>query len=207
MVFIFFSLFSMIKPLPSLAAASVAVGALLAAAPAFANAPSTAPGKNKIVCFQSGDATCTLNSKGAKGSATLTVTGAGDASLYYEGYNGSVYGALLSDIDRLSFTYTGTPTAGSPRFSIPIDENDDGLTEAFAFVGANLCNDGYGLVDVIHDATCDVNYQGVDYANWAAFVAAYPDAKVALTDNYLFVIADDVGTWTVNNVTIGKPGK
>lgn len=179
---------------------------------ASAAAPSTAPGHNKVVCFQSGAASCTLNSNGAKGSATLTVTGVGDASLYYTGFNNSIYGVLLNQVTMLSFTYTGTPTAGSPRFSIPIDQNgDNALTQpsdGFAFVSANLCNDGAGLVDVIHDSTCDVNYMGIDYANWAAFAAAFLNAKVALNNyDYLFVIADDVGSWTVNNVIIGKPGK
>ncbi len=174
--------------------------------PALTKVP-TAPGQNKLVCFQSGDATCTLKASGAKGSATLTVTGVGDASVYYTGYNNSIYGVLLSQVTQLSFTYTGTATAGSPRFSVPIDENNDGYTEFFAFAGANLCNNGNGFVDVIKDATCNINYNGVDYANWAAFAAAFPAAEVALTDNYVFVIADDVGTWTVNNVTIGKTGR
>jgi hypothetical protein len=177
------------------------------AASAFAAPPTTAPGQNKFVCFQSGDATCTANTNGAKGSATLNVTGAGDASVYYTGYNDSIYGVLLSGVTQLSFTYTGTPTAGSPRFSVPIDENNDGLTEAFAFVGAISCKNGQGKVDVIGDSTCTVYYGANSYANWAAFAAAYPAAEVSLTDNYVFVIADDPGTWTVNNVTIGKPGK
>lgn len=174
-------------------------------------AVAAAPGHNKIQCFQSGDATCTLNSNGAKGSATLTVTGPGDASVYYLHYNGSVYGNLLSSIPQLSFTYTGTPVAGSPRFSIPVDTNDDGFTDFWAYASAYYCNDGFGLVDVINDATCTIyvsNDPLVSYPNWAAFVASQPAiSTVALTDNYLFVIADDVGTWTVNNVIIGKPGK
>jgi hypothetical protein len=171
-----------------------------------------APGQNKIQCFQSGDATCTLNSNGAKGSATLTVNSVpADASVYFLRWNGSIYGALLSDITQLSFTYTGTPLAGSPRFSIPIDTNGDGYTEFWAYVSAYYCNNGAGLVDVINDPTCTifVSYDPlISYPNWAAFVAAQPAiSEVALTDNYVFVIADDVGTWTVNNVTIGKPGK
>ena len=185
------------------------IGMLAVAGVAFAagGPPSTAPGQNKLVCFQSGDATCTTNTSGAKGSATLAVTGAGAAAVYYTGFNDSIYGVPLSQVTQLSFNYTGTATGGAPRFSIPIDENNDGLTEQFAFVGATLCNNGNGLVDVIKDSTCNVNYNSVDYPNWAAFAAAYPAAEVALTDNYVFVIADEVGTWTVNNVIIGKPGK
>ena len=194
----------------ALAACSEATPTAPASSTNPAYAVSTAPGQNKIQCFESGEATCTLNSNGAKGSATLTVTGPGDASVYYLHYNGSVYGNLLSSIPQLSFTYTGTPTPGSPRFSIPVDTNGDGLTDFWAYASAYYCNDGAGLVDVINDPTCTIyvsNDATVSYPNWAAFVAAYPTATVALTDNYLFVIADDVGTWTVNNVTIGKPGK
>jgi hypothetical protein len=170
------------------------------------------PGKNKIQCFTSGDATCTLNSNGAKGSATLTVNSVpADASVFYLHWNGSIYGALLSSITQLGFTYTGTAVAGSPRFSIPIDTNNDGLTDFWAYASAFYCNDGSGHVDVINDDTCTifVSYNPlISYPNWAAFVAAQPaNATVALTDNYLFAIADDVGSWTLNNVVIGKPGK
>ena len=109
-----------------LPAAALAVVLLaFSAGTVLAAAPSAAPGHNKIQCFAGGDATCTLNSKGAKGSATLAVNAGGVAG----------------------------------------------------------------------------------WANWAAFAAAHPTWEVALTDNYLFAIADEPGTWTLNNVTIGKPGK
>jgi hypothetical protein len=62
-------------------------------------------------------------------------------------------------------------------------------------------------VDVINDTTCDINYLGVDYLNWAAFAPTFPAAEVVLTDNHVFVIADEVGTWTANYVAIGKSGK
>jgi hypothetical protein len=178
---------------------------------AFAAAPSTAPGQNKIVCFESGDATCTNNTNGAKGSVTFTVTGPGAAAAYYVGYNNSIYGVALGNVTQLSFQYTGdAATAGAPRFSIPIDENNDGNTEAFAFVPAVSCNNGHGKVDVIGDSTCLVYYapDGVTgHANWAAFAAAHPDFEVAELDNYVFPISDEIGTWTLNNVIIGKPGK
>ena len=177
----------------------------------MAAAPSAAPGQSKIQCFADGDATCTLKGSGAKGSATLKVNAGGVAGVYFVGYNNSVYGAKLGDLTPLSLFYAGdAPTAGAPRFSIPIDENNDGLTEAFAFVPAISCNNGHGKVDVIGDATCLVYYapDGVaGWANWAAFAAAHPTWEVALTDNYLFVIADEPGTWTLSNVIIGKPGR
>jgi hypothetical protein len=122
-----------------------------------------------------------------------------------------VYGVPLGDLSQLSFFYTGDlATAGAPRFSIPIDQDNDGDTEAFAFVPAITCDNGQGKVDVIGDSTCLVYYapDGVTgYANWAAFAAAHTDYEVAELDNWLFAIADEPGTWTLNNVVIGKPGK
>jgi hypothetical protein len=215
---------NIMKKLLKYGATVAALGTMLAfAASVGATAPSgpkvpAAPGQNKIQCFEDGTGDCTLTSNGAKGSATLTVTGAtgtGDAGVYYLGYNNSIYSVPLANVTQLSFNYTGTATGGAPRFSIPIDQDNNSSTgnpslgagtEGFAFVGAALCNDGAGFVDVVNDPTCDVNYLGVDYPNWAAFTAAFPSAVVSFGD-YVFVIADETGTWTVSNVVIGKPGK
>lgn len=173
--------------------------------------PDTAPGKNKIECFESGAADCTLNSKGAKGSATLTVTGEGIAAVIFRGFNDSLYAAPLGDITHLAFSYSGDPAlAGSPRLSIPVDTTGDGLTDFFASVSAFHCNDGAGRVDPINDPTCTIHRNDMpleSHENWAAFVAAYPTAQVSFDENFVFVGADDVGTWTVSNVVIGKPGK
>lgn len=175
--------------------------------PSFAVAPA---GQNKLQCLQSGDAVCTLKNSGAKGEATLNITGVGAASVYYLKWNGSIYGNRLSSITQLSFSYTGTPVAGSPRFSIPVDTNNDGYTDFFAFASAYYCNDGHGHVDVIKDTTCAIyvsNDPLVSYPNWAAFAAAQPaTSTVSLSDYYLFLIADDIGKWTVNSVIIGKSG-
>jgi hypothetical protein len=177
-----------------------------------------APGQNKLLCFDGTSdggiyaGTCTLLSKGAKGTAVLDNDG-GDVDGEYSGVYvlySNVYGMSLFAITQLSFQYTGTATAGSPRYSIPIDTNNDGLTDFWAFISAYYCNNGAGLVDAINDATCTIyvsNDPLVSYANWAAFVAAYPGAEVALTDNYIFIVADDAGYWTVNNVKFGKAGK
>ena len=199
------------KDLRIVAATLTAVAILITVAgSALAAAPSAAPGHNKILCFASGAASCTQSNSSAKGSATLSVTGAGTAALYYAGYNDSIYGVTLPMVKDLSFFYAGAPTAGSPRFSVPIDQNNDGLTEAFAFVPAITCNNGNGKVDVIGDSTCLVYYapDGVaGYPNWAAFAAAHPTYEVSLTDNYVFVVSDDIGSWTLDTVIIGKPGR
>jgi hypothetical protein len=186
------------------------------AIPAFAATPSTAPGLNKLLCFDGtsdGDiygGTCTLNSNGAKGSATLNNSG-GDTDGEYSGVyveNSTMYNSLLSSVKQLSFNYTGDATAGSPRYSIPVDTNGDAATDGYLFVSAYYCNDGAGLVDVINDSTCTIytNFSSDSWANWADLVAANPTWAIA-NDAYVFVIADDAGIWTINNVKFGKPGK
>jgi hypothetical protein len=201
---------------------SAIIGALLCAILAVtlvSAAPvQTAPGQNKLLCFDGTSdglgygGACTLKSSGAKGTATLDNSG-GDPDGEYSGVyvlSSNMYGMPLSGVAQLSFLYTGTATAGSPRYSVPVDTDDDGDTDFWAFVSAYYCNDGGSLVDVINDQTCTifVSYDPlISYANWAAFVAANPGAEVAALDNYVFIVADDAGLWTVNNVKFGKAGK
>jgi hypothetical protein len=147
---------------------------------------------------------CTLSAAGT--GATLDNTG-GDPDGSYSGVfyaSSSISGKPLSEVTNLSFTYTGTPTAGSPRISLPIDTNNDGVTDFYAFIGAFYCNDGAGLVDPLHDTTCTIFYTGntTGDANWATFVAAHPTWRVS--NSLPFVIADDAGLWTVDNVHLGE---
>jgi hypothetical protein len=199
----------------------VGIVAVFTLAVAFsANASvSTAPGQNKILCFSGTEdgfgynGMCTLNSHGAKGSVTLD-NNDGDSDPYnnYSGVyltDSTMYGQSLSDVKQLSFYYSGDEaTAGSPRLSIPVDTDGDGLTDGYLFVSAYYCNDGEGYVDVINDETCTIytNFSSESFDNWADLVATYPDWTVA-TDAYVFLVADDPGTWTVNNVKFGKAGK
>ncbi len=187
---------------------------------ATAAKPATAPGQNKLLCFSgtqdtedglTGDViyngTCTLQGNGARGPATLNnVDGDEDPYNNYSGVyveNSTMYGTALGDISQLSFNYTGEATAGSPRISIPLDLDGNGSTDAWAFAAAYYCNDGAGVVDVIHDATCTIYVGETSYENWAALVAAYPDAVIA-NDNYVFIVADDPGVWTVGAVKFGS---
>ncbi len=178
---------------------------------------ATAPGQNKIQCFSgstdypgtyNGD--CVLNSKGAKGSATLnTVDNDADPYNNYAGVytnSSNMYGQLIGAVSKLSFSYTGEATAGSPRFSIPVDTDGNGTTDQWAFISAYYCNDGAGLVDAINDSTCTIYVGTESFNNWNEMVTAHPTWKIG-TDQYVFLIADDPGTWTVNNVSFGKPGK
>lgn len=190
----------------------VALGAtaLLITSVAVASAapPQTAPGKNPLTCFGDTAAACTTN---GKGSATINTTGTnGGGGVYLVGYNSSFYDVRLSAVTKLSNNVSGDALGIDPRWSIPIDENNDQVTEAFAFVAFADCNNGAGLVDVINDSTCTVNYKGVAYPNWYTF--AHTDGtnfRISFGD-YAFIIADlsgAPGVWTISNVQVGKPGK
>lgn len=198
-----------------------AVTALLAAgmaAPAIAKVP-TAPGVNKLLCF---DGTtdggyggiCTLPTNGAKGMAVLDLTDnnpAGDYAGVYVAAS-TLFGQRLNQVSQLGYNYIGTVAATPTALSlnVPIDTAGDGSTAGYAFIDAYYCPGVLGVVDVVNDVNCGIWYAGVDfYATWAAFVAAFPTAKVA--DNYAFVIAErtpsmPAATWTVNNVKLGKGG-
>jgi hypothetical protein len=166
-------------------------------------------GQNKLVCSADAPATCTLEKNGR--TATIDTTAGGAASVYLPGYNDSFYGVQVGQVTALSNTYIGT--AGiDPRWSIPIDSDHDGDTDYFLLVPFNTCDNGAGLVDVIHDTTCTIyGNGGVTYPNWTAYGTANTNDYIALTDNYAFIIADSssgpANRWTVSNVTVGKPGK
>ena len=179
-------------------------------------AVDNAPGQNKIQCFDGTtnggyNGVCTLTSNGAKGPATLNnVDDDEDPFNNYSGVyttNSNMYGQAIGDVDKLSFSYSGdAATAGSPRFSIPIDEDGDGTWEMWAFISAFYCNDGSGFVDAIHDSTCTIFVGAESFENWDAMVESHPEWMIA-TDQYVFLVADDPGMWTVSGVSFGKPGK
>lgn len=195
----------------ALAVAGIGIAIAVPAVPPGHMVP-TAPGQNKLMCFDGTTdgvpygGTCVANSNGAKGSATLTVT---TLSLDYAGVytnDSTMYGQKLGDVRTLSFTYTGSdPGAGAPRFSVPVDTDGDGDYDQYAFISAFYCNNGAGLVDAINDPTCTI-WMGSPYDNWAALAAAFPAGRIA-EDAYVFVVADEPGTWTVSQVRFGKPGK
>ena len=145
---------------------------------------------------------CTRTSNGATLNNSVPV-GSGDYSGVYFATS-AISGKPLSQVSGLSFNYTGTATAGSPRISLPIDTNADGTTDFYAFIGAFYCNNGAGLVDPMNDSTCTIFYTGntTGDANWAAFVAAHPTWRVS--NDVPFIVADDAGIWTVSNVHLGE---
>ena len=185
-------------------------------ASAFAASP---PGKNRIIC---GPDSSTATASGAQGCVFDVGVGE-NAYAYYGtstgGYFPNAWDKNLGNIAQLSFRYSGDlPYGGVPRFSILIDEDGTGPLvpgqkfpdpppapnqETYVFIGAEDCNNGAGLVDVINDSTCTVYYGGDLYANWDAFSAAYPDATLY----FAFVIADAPWSGTISSLKIGKPGK
>lgn len=205
-------------------AASIAAlaGMLAFALPAGATAPSTAPGKNKLQCFDGTTenlgygGTCTT-SNGAKGPATLTLNSDNPNGDYAGVYTleSKVYGTALTNLTQLSYQYTGTiaPQPGNLSYNMPVNSTGTGTTtDAYLFIDAYYCPGVDGEVDILNDPNCGIYYNGVNfYANWAALVAAYPNATVA-ADNYVFIVAERTpsepsAVWTVNNVKFGKPGK
>src|SRR4051812_8719197 len=101
---------------------------IASAAPITPKTP-TAPGLNKIQCFDGTTdggfgGVCTLNSNGAKGPATLDNTVAvGDAD--YAGVYvpvSSVVGKPLGQITQLGYSYTGTvtPMPGDLSLNVPV---------------------------------------------------------------------------------------
>ncbi len=74
-------------------------------------------------------------------------------------------GKSLSAVD-FTFSWTGTPNGGAPRFSIPIDENGGGTTEGYAFLDWASCgNAATGGTVTTTSSTCAVDYGPVRYAN------------------------------------------
>lgn len=196
----------------------LSIFALVLSAALFGNA-GTAAAANPLLCFDgttdtaNGDTGtavyggfCTLSPSGTGATLNNAVTGPdGSYSGVYYAVS-SINGELLSDVSDLSFSYTGTPTAGSPRISLPIDTDNDGDTDLYIFIGAFYCNDGSGHVDAMTDNTCTIwsNLDGTNPlgSNWAAVVAAHPTWKVS--DDLPFIVADDPGIWTVSDVELGQ---
>jgi hypothetical protein len=193
---------------------SLGVLAVLSAAILLGNAgPAAASnGTNQLLCFDgttdtaNGDTggavyggVCTRTSNGATLNNLVQGANGAYSGVYYQ--TSSLSGKTLGQVTQLSFNYTGVPTAGSPRISLPIDVTGDGTTDFYAFIGAFYCNNGAGLVDAINDSTCQIFVGSESFANWAAFVAAHPTWHVGATP---FVIADDAGLWTVSNVHLGE---
>jgi hypothetical protein len=184
--------------------------------PSAPPAPAPTPNPNPLLCFDGTtdggfNGHCTL----IAGGATLNTIDNDEnsnnayAGVYYA--TSSLSGKALPAVNpaSVSFTYAAaqgtTASGGSPRVSIPIDEDGNGTTENYAFADTLGCNNGSadnGTLSLT-DPTCTISYVGGEsQPNWAAFVAAHPTWKVS--NGVPFVIADQPGMWTVTNVHLGE---
>lgn len=137
---------------------------------------------SQLRCFADAPATCMLT----RGGAHLDSGAGGDAGVYVSAKRTN--GKALSAVDY-SFTWTGTPNGGAPRFSIPIDENGDGTTEQYAFLDWASCgNAPTGGTVTTTSSACAVDYAGVRYPNWDAFATANPTYRISR--DIPFVIVD-----------------
>jgi hypothetical protein len=135
-----------------------------------------------------------------------------DAGEYGGVYRSKSKRTALEDV-HLSFVNDRAVGGGAPRFSIPIDENGDKVTDAYAFMDVNGC--GSSTVST-ESATCTVNYKSEVHANWAAFVAAHPTWTLATKvqvdtkpnghpvydSDMPFVIADVQGDYLVHAIVL-----
>jgi hypothetical protein len=162
----------------------------------FSGTETTAPE------FQGYGGTCELLNGGC---ALLDTTELGPNGSFAGVYLTPLPGKPLNAVNKMSFTYTlesGTISDFSPRFTIPIDEDRDGDTEDFAYIGAEGCNEvGEPVGSVGLD--CPVFYNDVWYDNWASFAEANPTFRFA-TDIQPFVIAQNNFRGTICNVEFGR---
>ena len=176
--------------------------------PSYANETSAYAG-NKLQCFDGeteggpdNTGECTLVENGAE---ITTSSGFSYAGVYI--MNSNLGGKLLEDVNKLSFDYDGSSAlGGSPRISLPIDDDGDGSWDNFAFIDTLGCNTGSadtGTLDVINDPTCTIWSDNVSYDNWADFMTTNPTYRIA-SDALTFVIVDQPGTFTITNVQLGK---
>lgn len=191
----------------------------------------TPPGTNLLSCFAGSDApldvpnlggTCTLSADHKK--ATLTNTTGdpdGDVSGVYSTDPATypVYGELLTNITELSYTYKSlnvpalAPTPGVLIYEIPIDAGGNGTFDFWAYIDAAYCGiKASANVEIVKMDKCGI-YAGSagPYANWDAFVAAYPDARIDNSIYFIQVISARVLTagpnsWLISNVKVGKTG-
>jgi hypothetical protein len=160
--------------------------ALALAAVAVTSASATgAPQGGKLKCFAGAPATCSVSGDVAR----LDVPGASFAGAYYpnsKAVGRNVGGASFSfnyNCDSASTCVTG----GSPRWSIPISDNGDNRTDAYAFIDANNCGQA-GASSGSVNQNCPVFYGSTLYPNWATFATANPTYVIG--NDVPFVEAD-----------------
>jgi hypothetical protein len=176
------------------------VALILVVAFAIASASSAA---GSLKCGAGAPATCSVSGD----TATLDTSSGGFAFAYYT--NSKANGSSLADVDY-SFQYNCDPLddpvsctgGGSPRWSIPINTNQNGKVEGYAFLDAHGCGNT-GTVTTTSSA-CAVNFQGVDYANWDAFAAANPTYTIGHAVPFVITDTTEPGTTLIFAINVTK---
>lgn len=130
---------------------------------------ASAAGSSNLRAFGTGD----VFVNGAKGA---TFNDSGEYGGFYRSHTSNeLLTSTKIDLELVNDRAIG---GGAPRFSIPIDESNDKVVEAYAFIDVNSC--GSSTVST-ESATCQV-YYGTEpnpYANWAAFASAHATWRLA----------------------------
>lgn len=93
---------------------------------------------------------------------------------------------------------------GSPRWSIPISTGGSGNKVAgYAFLDAAGCG-STGTVSTA-SSSCPVNFQSIDYTNWAAFAATNPTYKIGNALPFVITDTTEPGTTLIFAMSITKP--
>ena len=184
-------------------------------------------GKTGLICIEPTfgmGGTCTLGSTFK--TATLANTSgnpSGDMTGVFSRET-TGYGLFLSNIKDLWYKYSGpVPGPGDLLYFIPVDTNGDGFTDIYAIADAATCRgtpNGAGTVytvNITKDAVCQIDDQVSNtWPNWAAFAAAYPNARTVSPDfdvYRMFAIvaqresSDPSATWQILDAKWGAKGR
>jgi hypothetical protein len=118
-----------------------------------------------------------------------------------------------SQLNQVTFKFTtdGDVQGGAPRWSIPIDTDNDqhAADDEYAFLDAANCGAKVGTNDAkvvtvvsTDNPNCKVFFKDGQYDNWAAFAAAHTNWRVAKKDTP-FIIADAAGDYHVYGFQFG----
>jgi hypothetical protein len=165
----------------------VLAGAVLASLAVVGTAVAANP---KLKSFGDGEVTIT-----GEDSATI----ANDAEEYGGVYlqSRSQSGKVIGDVD-FSFNASGDTEGGAPRFSIPIDNDENGSVDGYAFLDVNNC--GSQFVSTTNE-DCITYFGAEAFFNWDAFAAAHPTYRIA-PGAIPFIIADQPGQYSVTNIVL-----
>ena len=126
----------------------------------------------------------------------------------------------VADVRNLSFDFLLGPddTGGGVRFSIPIDENNDGVQEAFLFAAARDCaepilDSDWQRADFTGRTSvgCTIYYEKGVYTStgtqsaWGVFAAAHPTYRIARqSEQVALVVLDEAGTVFLDRIAMQR---